>query len=102
MCKYNIEDKLSDEELSLLASMAVGEEVIDHAYIERLSNGESPTKIYREWRGLSQKALAKNAGISISYLALIERKQRNPSQKVKAMLAKALKVDMEDIEVWSD
>ena len=40
--------------------------------VRRLLDWESPVKVWREKRGLSQRALASQAGVSPSYLAEIE------------------------------
>jgi transcriptional regulator with XRE-family HTH domain len=52
------------------------------------------------WRGhrkLSQTQLARKAGISRSYIAEIERGERRPRMLVANAIARALKVDLEQI-----
>lgn len=46
----------------------------------------------RKARGLSQEGLAHEAGVSMRYLAGLERGEENPSLKVLVKLAEALKV----------
>jgi transcriptional regulator with XRE-family HTH domain len=46
----------------------------------------------RSEKGLSQKALAKNVGISISYVSMLERGQRSPPLETIEKMARALKV----------
>lgn len=40
--------------------------------VERLLAGESPVRIWREQRGMTQRALAEAAGVSPAYLSEIE------------------------------
>lgn len=42
--------------------------------------------------GLSQQGLAKRAGVSVSYVSMLERGQRTPPLQTLEALAKALKV----------
>ena len=51
----------------------------------------------RERLGLSQEALAHNAGIERSYVAQIEAGRRNPALENICKLAKALGVDAADL-----
>ncbi|MCI8309061.1 MAG: helix-turn-helix transcriptional regulator [Clostridia bacterium] len=46
---------------------------------------------------LTQKELANNTGLSIRYISLLEKHQRNPSDKTKLILAKALGVSPVEI-----
>jgi transcriptional regulator with XRE-family HTH domain len=51
----------------------------------------------REAQDLSQRDLAKRAGISVGYVAELETgRLSNPSLKVLVALAKALRVEVED------
>jgi transcriptional regulator with XRE-family HTH domain len=49
-------------------------------------------KQLREKRGMSQEALAKEAGISRSYLARLETARQDPTLTTLEKLAKALRV----------
>lgn len=51
-------------------------------------------KLSREKRKITQKELAKKAGISNTYLSDIERMRTNPSIKVLEQLADALEVEI--------
>lgn len=46
---------------------------------------------------LTQEQLAKITGLSIRYISLLETGKRNPSDKTKKILAKALRVSVVDI-----
>ena len=46
----------------------------------------------REARGMTQEALARSAGISPAYLALIEQGERDPGEPIRRALARALEI----------
>jgi transcriptional regulator with XRE-family HTH domain len=66
----------------------------------RLLAGEVPVRVLREHQGLSARALADRAGISAAYLSQIETGKKPGSFDAMAKLARALGVDMEDLEPW--
>lgn len=79
---------------------AVGKGVARRDYmtgdeVRRLLDWESPLKIWREKRGLSQRTLASQAGVSPSYLAEIEVGRKPGSAGALRDLASILQVPME-------
>jgi len=62
---------------------------------ERLLAGESPVRIWREKRTLTQRALAESAGLQPGYLSEIETGKKPGSLAAHRALAKALGVPME-------
>jgi transcriptional regulator with XRE-family HTH domain len=64
----------------------------------RLLDGENPVKVWREKRGLSQRALAAEAKIASSYLAEIETGRKPGSSGAVRKLAVALQVPLEEID----
>jgi transcriptional regulator with XRE-family HTH domain len=46
----------------------------------------------RSKKGLSQKTLADNVGLSVSYVSMLERGQRSPPLETIEKMARALKV----------
>jgi transcriptional regulator with XRE-family HTH domain len=64
----------------------------------RLLHGESPAKVWREKRGLSQRALAAEAGIGNSYLAEIEKGRKAGSDNALRKLAAVLLVPPEELD----
>lgn len=68
---------------------------IPHEIVVRELAGESPVKLWREQRGLTQEALATAAGISKPYLSQIETAKRRGSVTVLSQLARALEVPLE-------
>jgi len=59
--------------------------------------GESPVRVFREYRGLTQERLAKAAKIARPYLAEIESGRKSGSVSVLKAIANALKLDLDDI-----
>jgi transcriptional regulator with XRE-family HTH domain len=80
----------------------VGKDIAEAGYLtgaelRRLLDCESPVKVWREKRGLSQRELADRANISASYLAEIETGRKPGSSEALLHLSRALGVRMEDL-----
>jgi len=73
------------------------QEFVPAAIADRLIAGERPVKVWREYRGMTQKRLADAADISKPYLSQIENGLRDASIGVLRELAAALKVDLDDL-----
>jgi ribosome-binding protein aMBF1 (putative translation factor) len=83
------------------ARVAAGrDEYVPIELTRRLIAGAVPVRVWREHRGLSARALAARAGISAAYLSQIETGKKPGSFDAMARLARALGVDMEDLEPW--
>lgn len=78
------------------------EEVIPAEVVERLVDGESPVKVWREHRGLTQEDLGEQVGLSGSYLSQIESGKCEGTVKVYTALARALGVDVDDLVAVGD
>ncbi|NKN39717.1 helix-turn-helix transcriptional regulator [Agrobacterium sp. a22-2] len=78
--------------------LAAGEEeLIPAEFVYRMLDGENPVRVWRDFRALSAKDLAASAGISATYLSEIESGKKEGSLSALRKIAKALKVDLEDI-----
>ncbi|GIK98607.1 MAG: hypothetical protein BroJett029_28160 [Alphaproteobacteria bacterium] len=66
--------------------------------IGRILDRVNPVKVFREYRGMTQAALASAAQLSAMYLSQIERGERTPGRKALGKLATALRVDVEMLE----
>ena len=64
---------------------------------ERLLDGESPIKVWRGKRGLTQRTLAKAAGVQPGYLAEMETGRKPGSAEALSRLATVLGVAMMDL-----
>ncbi len=60
--------------------------------MDLLTRFASNVRRLRSKKGLSQKALADNVGISVSYVSMLERGQRSPPLETIERMARALRV----------
>ena len=65
--------------------------------LRRILDDESPVKVWRDKRGLSQRALAEQAGVSPSYLAEIETGKKPGSADALRKLSRVLEIPMENL-----
>ncbi len=72
-------------------------EFFPKALVDRLVAGENPVRVYREHRTLTQQALSDASGVSRDMIAMIETAKKNGSIATNKKLAKALRVDLEDL-----
>jgi DNA-binding XRE family transcriptional regulator len=78
--------------------LAAGEEArIPASLVERLVSGENRVRVWREYRGLSGVALAKQAGLAQAYLSQIETGAREGTVETYGKLAAALGVSLDDL-----
>jgi len=63
--------------------------------VRRELEGESPIKLWREHRGLTQQALADMCGISKPYLSQLESGKRQGTIETLTVVARALDVSLE-------
>ena len=64
---------------------------------ERRIAGENAVRIWRDYRGLTQEALAKTSNVSRAMIAAIEAGHKTGSIATLKKLATALKVDLENL-----
>ncbi len=65
--------------------------------IESIATGKNAIKAYREYRELSQNALAEKAKISKQYVSQLENNERKGTLAVLRKIAKVLNIELEDI-----
>ena len=80
-----------------LARIHAGEETLSAEMAARLISGESPLKVWRDYRGYTLRALAAEIGISSAAVSKIETGKSHPSVATLGKLAAALGCDMEDL-----
>lgn len=73
------------------------EELVPSEVVDRLLDGESKIRVWREHRGLSVKALAEAAGITAPYLSQIETGAREGKIDTFKKIAAALRLSVDDI-----
>ncbi len=88
--------EFNDEELYDNAKLA-NDETFPIAVADRLLAGANAIKVFREYRGMTQKQLAKEIGINVLYLSQIETGRRTGSISTLTKLADSLNVDLEDL-----
>ncbi len=80
------------------AKLSAGdEELIPSEYVNRMIDGENKIKVWRDFRGMSAKALADAAGMSAPYLSQIESGAREGSLDALKKLAEALRVTIDEL-----
>ena len=78
-------------------AMAEGGESIPDEYVGRILDGESPVRVYRDLRGLTQQALADASGVNRVYIAEIETGKKPGSATALKNLAGVLGVSVDDL-----
>ena len=73
------------------------EELIPAGYAKRLIAGESPVRVWREFRGLTQMALFEASGVNRVQIADIEAGRKSGSVETIRKLADALGVSIDDL-----
>ena len=80
------------------AQLVVGEdELIPAPFANRLMDGESPLRVYRDLRGFTQAALAKRAKVNRVTVAELETGRKQGSLATLRALADALNVTLDDL-----
>lgn len=74
-----------------------GEEYVPSALVDRIIAGEAPLRVWREYRGLTQAALAAIVGLNKMTISGIESGRRDTTSRNWRKLADALSVDVDDI-----
>lgn len=69
------------------------EEFIPAEVVDRLDAGESPVRVFREWRGMTQGQLAAAIAVDQSFISKIEAGTKHPTAANLGRLARALKID---------
>lgn len=67
------------------------------AFVARLIDGEAPLRVVRDWRGLSQSALARASGVNRVQIADIEAGRATGSVETLKKLAGALDVTLDEL-----
>ncbi|MDR3423564.1 MAG: helix-turn-helix transcriptional regulator [Alphaproteobacteria bacterium] len=85
--------------LSLLSAKERGAEKSDlpAAFMGRLIDGESPLRVWREFRGKTLDRLSKAAGVSKPYISEVESGKKPGFVAFFRKCAKALDVDLDDL-----
>ena len=74
-----------------------GEELVPGEVAYAILDGENPIKVWREYRGLTQRQLAEAVGISTPYLSQLKTGKRKGATEVLSATAEALGLSLDDI-----
>jgi len=74
-----------------------GGEAIPAEHVKRMVDGESPLRVFRDLRGLTQEALARSSGVNRVQIADIEAGRKTGSVQTLGKLAAALGVAIDDL-----
>ena len=94
------EDDFADLEAALAARARIDagtEELVPADIADRLIEGASPLRVWREHRGLSQSALARDSGVNRVQIADIEADRATGSVQTLRALADALHLTVDDL-----
>jgi DNA-binding XRE family transcriptional regulator len=100
-------EQLEDQDDERIASSAeerriAGEEYVPIEVLDRLLAGDHPLKVWREFRGLSQDALANAAGLTKVSVSCIETGKNIGRVTTLRRFADILDVEMDDLVVDKD
>lgn len=95
-----LEDQLDSALLQLARVEQANQESIPFEVVRRLSDGAIPTLVWREYRGLSEQELAIASGVPADVLMQIEGGKEDVPIRVMHEIARALKVDLDDLVPW--
>lgn len=76
---------------------AGGEEYLPAELVDRIMNGESALRVWRQYRGMTAKALADRAGARMATISEIENGKAQGKPVLWRALAEALNVSIDDI-----
>jgi DNA-binding XRE family transcriptional regulator len=78
--------------------LAAGEdELIPAEFVNRMIDGENKVRVWREYRGITVKALAEASGVTPAYLSQIETGAREGTVETFKKISSALRVSIDDI-----
>ena len=71
--------------------------LLPHDFVRRLVAGESPVRVWREFRGLTQSNLAERAGVGQSDISRIESGGHNARFSTMGAIAAALGIGLDEL-----
>jgi len=77
--------------------IASKEETFPINLVQAPAQGDNPIKVYRKHRRISQESLATKVNVSKQYISQLENGDRDGTTRILKAIARALKVDLEDI-----
>jgi hypothetical protein len=75
--------------------IAAGAAVLPKSVVDRLGKGESPVRVLREWRDVTQLYLSFKTGLSQGYISDVETGRRKGAAAALRRIADVLKVPLD-------
>ncbi|MCF3935025.1 helix-turn-helix transcriptional regulator [Acuticoccus sp. M5D2P5] len=88
---------IADADRIVAAVSSGDEETIPAEYVNRMVDGESPLRVFRDLRGFTQAHLAELSGVNRVMIANIEAGKRSGSIETMKRLATALSLTVDDL-----
>jgi DNA-binding XRE family transcriptional regulator len=95
--KAEMLEDIGDYDLAKAALREGEDELIPAEIVYALLDGANPIRVWREYRGLTQRQVAQSAGISTAYLSQLETGKRAGTTDVLAAIARVLNVSLDDL-----
>lgn len=92
------EKHLSAQGLACWVNSAENRDELPITLAKRLMRGETPHRIYREYRGLSTDNLASATGLSHDYILALENGETEETLDARRRIADALNLRLDDLE----
>ena len=92
-----LEEMLEDAAATAAFHATRDQETVPIEVVDRLVTRENPVKVWREHRGLSQRALAERTGLNFAYLSQIETGARKGPVRTMKKIAEALSLELDDL-----
>ncbi len=78
-------------------ALRIDEENLPSDMVRRMVEGEHPIRAFRQYRALTQQALADKCGVSKTTISELETGRKQGSLKTLSAIAEALNVDIDDL-----
>ncbi len=88
------------DDASMDLAMEDGGEAFPGDVVNRLADGVSPIKVFREYRGITQAELGEQVGVDRKHISNVEAGRRAGGIELRRRIAKTLSVDLDDLEPW--
>lgn len=95
-----VEEDFEDLQAALAVETRIAagaDELVPARIADRLIDGEPPLRVWREYRGLSQSALARATGVNRVQIVEIEGGRNTGSVRTLRQLADALGISVDDL-----
>ncbi len=86
-----------DELLTFDKAVAFDEETLPHDMVCQLVAGHNKIKVWREYRGMTQAALAKQTGLDFLVISSLEIDEYQFTDELVKLIATALLIDVDDL-----